>query len=261
MIYDVQEKKKQKNIILNFLIIICLAIFAFSGYKLISYYLEYKSMDKVYSNLNALVIEDVDLTPDDHGLLLRAPKIDMKKLKEINPDVVGYIIIPDTKISYPILYNSDMTKYIDHDVEMNYSRAGAIFMDANNHPSFIDDNTIIYGHQMKDGSMFGDITTYFRDTAYASNHSYIYLYTENGIRLYRIFAGRMTEATSDVYTTHFTYQEKLSFINEQMRHSAFESTYVPTGDENFITLSTCTNITKTSRYVLFAQLVEVIPQS
>lgn len=251
-----KKNQKKKNNLLNILILVCCVVFLYSSYQLFNYYKEYKTNNKVYSDLNKIVIEETDLSLDDGGKLLRAPKINMSQLTQINSDVVGYIMIPDTKISYPILYHNDMTKYIDHDVYLNYSRSGAIFMDSNNNIDFNDDNTIIYGHQMKDGTMFGDLTKYFRSSDYVNQHRYIYLYLEDELRLYEIFAGRTTEATSDEYTTYFDdLNAKKAYINEQMSYSAFETIPDINIEDSIITLSTCTNITETSRYVVFAHLV------
>ena len=101
--------KKRKNTIYNLLFILSLIVFLYSGYRLISYYFEYKKMDNVYANItnNVLGNYEVNINQD---VLAQAPEVDMDELFNINKEVVGYILIPNTKISYPILHSSDELK-------------------------------------------------------------------------------------------------------------------------------------------------------
>lgn len=254
------QKKKKVNIILNLLIAICLCIFAFSAYMLISYYFEYKQMDSVYAGITDQLVGDFAYEADSEGLLKEAPNIDLSELSAINDEVIGYIIIPDTKISYPIVHSDDPIKYLNYDVQLNRSRAGAIFTDTSNETDFSDDNTIIYGHNMFDGSMFSNLGKYIEDEDFFFEHSYIYLYTQNEIRLYRVYAALVTEETSDVYTLNFGSDEaKQNYIQTYAKASAVQAKKVPKDSESLITLSTCKNSSGPERNVVLAYLVDILP--
>lgn len=253
--------KKKKNTILNLLICICAIVFLYSAFKLASYYFEYKKMDQVYANINENIVGNLVFEPDSEGLLKQAPKIDMAALKAINSEIVGYILIPKTKISYPVAYSSDPLKYLNYDIENNRSRAGAIFVEPNNEPDFSDDNTIIYGHNMFDGSMFSELGNYVTDETYFKTHCYIYLYTENEIRLYRVFSSHVTKEGSEVYTMGFGNQAALDgYVSTQMAASQYTPRIQPEHPESLITLSTCKSGSGPERYVVLAYLVDTLPQ-
>ena len=256
------KKKRKINTILHLVNAICLCIFIFSGYKLISYYFEYKSMDSVYANIIEDVIGDATYELDSEGLLKKMLNIDMDSLFAINDEVIGYILIPDTKISYPLLYSAnDPIKYLNYDAQGNESRAGAIFIDTNNKPSLEDDNTIIYGHNMMDNSMFGELSQYIDDKEFFAKHAYIYIYTRDEIRLYRIYAAFSTVAGSDVYTLNFPNANSMqNYITNNAANSAQTPKIVPEKAEHLITLSTCQSSSGDGRNVVLAYLVDTFPQ-
>ena len=152
---------KTKKIIYDILFVIALAVFLFSAYKLISiYYLNYqegKEKDAVQE------VAKVPKNPEKEDFT-----IDWKALKEKNPEVVGWILIPDTDISYPIVQGSDNSYYLNHTFEKKENYAGAIFMDAGADASFQDRNTIIYGHNVKHGTMFAELEK-FKEQAFLNS--------------------------------------------------------------------------------------------
>lgn len=252
--------QKKKNTILNLLMVICSVVFCLSGWRLFQYYLEYKHMDEVYYNITNTVIGDVRLEADVEGLLKKAPKVDMDALKSINEEIVGYILIPDTNISYPIAQSNDPYKYLNYNVQNEQSRSGAIFIDSNNDANFVDANTIIYGHNMKNNSMFCEVRYYVTDEDFFKKHSYIYIYVNDEIRLYRVFSAQQTYDSSDVYVLNFTnQQEKTEYLNQMIANSSFTPKSTPTANDEIITLSTCTNAAGPERSVAQAYLVSTIP--
>lgn len=159
---------KTKKIIYDILFLIALVVFLFSAYKLVSiYYLNYqegKEKDAVQQ------IAKVPKNPEKEAFT-----IDWKALKEKNPEVVGWILIPDTDISYPIVQGSDNSYYLNHTFEKKENYAGAIFMDANANNSFEDRNTIIYGHNVKHGTMFAELENFKEQEFLKSIHTCISL--------------------------------------------------------------------------------------
>ena len=177
--------------------------FLFSAYKLISiYYLNYqegKEKDAVQE------VAKVPKNPEKEDFT-----IDWKALKEKNPEVVGWILIPDTDISYPIVQGSDNSYYLNHTFEKKENYAGAIFMDAGADASFQDRNTIIYGHNVKHGTMFAELEK-FKEQAFFEQHPYLYIFTEQQNYRCEIFSMYSTSATSASY--------RLQYADEGVPHA------------------------------------------
>lgn len=134
--------------------------------------------------------------------------IDFESLWAENPDTVGWITIPDTQIDYPIVYYADDNeKYLHEDFYGNESVYGAIYLDSDSEPDFSGWNNPIYGHHMRDGSMFKDVTK-FKDEQYFKDHQYFTIYTpEREIRL-KAISCYYSKPDGIVRKTRFTTQEK-----------------------------------------------------
>lgn len=254
--------KKQKKIIYNLLLTICLVIFLYSGYRLISYYFEYKNMNEVYKNISSNVVSDFKFNINADDLLNEAPEVDMDALKKINSEIVGYILIPDTKVSYPIAYSSDELKYLNYDIQNNKSRSGAIFVEPSDEPDFEDESIIIHGHNMINDTMFGQLNEYVDDEQFFKDHPYIYIYTTDYIYLYRIFSADTIEDGSSIYRLSFSSNRSLmDYITSRIKESEFEPEIIPTETESIVTLSTCSNYGETLRTIVQAYLVDKKPNN
>ncbi len=248
--------KKRKNIIYNLLLTICLIVFSYSAYRLIAYYFEYKSMNEVYQNISDNVVGEFKFNINSDDLLADAPEIDMNELYNINNEVCGYVLIPDTDISYPIVYSSDELKYLNYDIYNNKSRSGAIFVEPSDDPNFEDLSTIIHGHNMIDDSMFGQLNEYVDDEQFFKDHPYIYIYSNKYIYLYRIFSVDTIEDGSPIYRLSFSSNNSMmEYINERISESEFEPEIKPTETERTVTLSTCSNYGETKRTIVQAYQV------
>jgi len=249
---------KKKNLIYNLLLVICVVILCFSGYKLYSIYSTYKKIENENKEINLLVVSDpFKDTRADINDINTLPEVDIQALKAINSDVIGYIYIPSTSIGYPILYGETNDTYIKTNIYNEYSSAGSLFVDYRNKSDFSDTNTVIYGHHMKNGSMFGNLSD-FQDNQYVSEHPYIFIYTEKAIYKYQIFSSYVDDAMSSIYTMTFTSQSDiLSYLSEIKNKSVLSIDVDLKASDKIITLSTCTNITDTGRYITQAKLVEV----
>lgn len=180
---------------------------------------------------------------------------DLEGLVKINPEVVGWLWVEGTEISYPLVQAGDNQKYLDTSYNLEHSSAGSIFMDFRNPSDFSGDNTVIYGHNMKNGSMFGSLKE-FADPHYRAEHSFVYVFIPGGVLQYRIFAAYKTESTSRSYLRDFS--DKWSF-KEFLAYVAGETEPVspPEAPTPLLTLSTCTAGRRTERFVLHAELVSV----
>ncbi|MBQ8383177.1 MAG: class B sortase [Clostridia bacterium] len=202
-----------------------------------------------------------DQTDADSELMLQI-RAKLNALKVQNSDLLGWISVPDTKIDYPVVHTVDNEYYLNHAFDRTYLRAGAIFADYRNKKDLSKNyNTVIYGHNMSSGAMFSCISDFF-SRSYFNENRYIYIYTENGIYVYKTFSIRKVRVDKDVsyITTYFaTGEDFVKFCNDQMKASAVKVDDV-TFNENdkIITLSTCTNAHNSNeRYCMQAVLVEI----
>ena len=168
--------------------------------------------------------------------------IELKELQAKNPDVVAWIVIPDTPISYPVLQGEDNAFYLKHNWKKERNSGGSIFMECQNSPDFTDFNTLIYGHRMRDSSMFNSLQHY-EDADYLAEHPRIYIVTNEGVLVYEIFASGKVTITDPVYWL-ITDQEhyKQHMIEFCVQNSAVDTGIVPTAEDTLLTLSTCTSM-------------------
>ncbi len=190
-------------------------------------------------------------------------KVDFEKLRETNSDVVGWIYCEDTAINYPILQGSDNDYYLRRNLNQEHQTAGSIFMESTNHPGFADSNTIIYGHHMKNGSMFACLDEW-ADQAFYETHPVMWLLTPEQDYQILLFAGYTTPATSDTYITFDgPCQELEEYLDRCLKQSDFQADFDILGetaldpDGRYVVLSTCAYNFKDARYVLHGKLVPV----
>ena len=182
----------------------------------------------------------------------------ISSLKAGNPDVVGYISVPGTKISYPIMQTDNNEYYLDHDYTGAYRLSGAIFLDYRDYPELaINENACVYGHNLTNGNMMNNITLFLDETFFNENE-YVEVITETGLYTYRIFAVYKTDMYSDYITTYFESPEAVvEFAKAQQERSMYQRDGIEfeVGNTKLLTLSTCTNIIQEERYTLQAVLV------
>ncbi len=179
--------------------------------------------------------------------------IDLEALQAVNPEVIGWLFIPDTDINYPILRHENNDYYLDHTWKDSENRVGAIFMDSTNAPDLSDFNTLIYGHNMG-GSMFATLEDY-SNRAFYEAHPSIYVVVEGGIYKYDIFAIHRAGMKTIAFGMQMsTDKKRKEFINFALDYSEFNTGIVPTTDDSFLTLSTCSYNRNTMRLVVQAVL-------
>ncbi len=178
---------------------------------------------------------------------------DFAALQKSNPDIVAWIYSPGTKINYPVVQGTDNDYYLHRLVNGQKNAGGTLFMDCNNEKTFTDDNTIIYGHHMKNGSMFAGLEKY-KEQSYYDAHPVLYLLTpEKSYRLV-VFAGFVTASDSPVYTLQFPDEDRQSWIEKALKQSDFQTDVRVAADEPVVTLSTCDYTYEDARYVVLGIL-------
>ena len=177
--------------------------------------------------------------------------LDLSPLREINSDVVCWIEIPGV-LSYPVLQEEDNAYYLSHAWDGTENTAGSIFLDYRASPNLTDFHTLIYGHRMRDGSMFGSLKQY-HNVGFWQQHPSIYLSDENGTRRYDIFAAYEVEVSEIVYKQDLLGKEdRQGLIQYGLDHSVIETGIAPAATDTIITLSTCTGRGYSSRWVVQA---------
>ena len=187
--------------------------------------------------------------------------LDLEALRQVNPQVVGWILIPDTRINYPLLQGSDNDYYLKRTWDQRQNAVGSIFLEHLSSPDLSDFNTIVYGHNMRDGSMFAGLRKY-RDQSYFEEHPYVYIRSDQGVYRYEIFASCLAGINSDAYSLGFPGEEARSRFLDNVLADSFLSTGIrPEITDRILTLSTCSGAGYTTRWVVQARLKMVPVQS
>ncbi len=252
-----KEKKRKTtfgDIIRNIIMIIALCVFLYSGYQLFTIFMEYKAGRDEYTELADLTVGsdlgvDIDLEEEF--------PIDFAELLEINPDTVGWIHFDEPEIiDYPIVQGTDNDYYLKHTFKKEPNNSGAIFMDCDNDPGFYDPNTFIYGHNMRDRSMFSQIKNY-RDKEYWEENPYFYIYTvDERIQKYEIFSAHVVNAYDDSYLKYYQHDEAFQeYLDMIIAKSAYSTGIEVTAEDTIVSLSTCTSRVEDERFLLHGRLI------
>jgi sortase B len=252
--------KKRKIIAL-----ICLGLGLACGAIGIYKYIEEKNAGKEYEKLQQEVVKEepkpVEEPEPEPESTVEIP-IDFAALQQQNPDVYAWIQVPGTEVDYPILQSSnDNTYYLNHTIDGEEKKEGAIFTENYNTKTFEDPNTVIYGHDMKNGSMFQSIHKYM-DRSFFDNNRDIVIYMPDQILSYKIFAAYLTDNKHLLMNYNFwskdEYQQYLNSIFSMRDMNAFIDTSTEvTNEDKIITLSTCYAGISTQRYLVQAVLVSI----
>lgn len=188
--------------------------------------------------------------------------IDFDEIQKENTDIYAWINIPNTKIDYPIVqsYAEDDLFYIDHNINKKRSSAGAIFTQKLNQRDFSDPNTLIYGHNMRNGTMFRHLHK-FKKKDFFEENQYIYIYTRGHILTYHIFSAYEYDSRHILNSFDFTnkevYAEYLKYIQNPTAMYKNTRDVKLTTDDKIITLSTClANNTPDKRYLVQGVLIK-----
>lgn len=165
--------------------------------------------------------------------------VDFEALCAANSDVAGWLYCEGTGISYPVLQGPTNDTYLRRDTARNYSNAGSIFIEAQNRPAFADSNTVIYGHNMADGSMFAPLSQW-QDQAFFDQHPVMWLLTPQQNYKVLLFSAYQTQATSATYTIYTGPCEGMDeYLQMAAAQSAVEAAVPLDGGARYILLSTC----------------------
>ena len=183
--------------------------------------------------------------------------VDFEGLRGENPDIVGWIYCEDTPINYPVLQGEDNRKYLTVQPDGRTSGSGSVFIDCNCESEFISDNTIMYGHNLKN-KMFASLSKYSSQTYY-DRHSVMWLLTPGENYKIELFAGFVIKDGGWVYVIDLPFPgDWEEFTEACLKHSYFRSAYQPEKDDRLITLSTCDYSFDNARYVVIGSLIRSV---
>ena len=194
-------------------------------------------------------------SPEDVLAANAAPiVVNFEALQAINSDVIGWIYCEGTPINYPILQGYDNNDYLHRGYDGSYNGSGSIFVEASNRRDFEDANTILYGHHMKDGSMFASLENW-QDPAFAAAHPVMWILTPAQDYKVVLVSAYYTEATSGVYSVFPDPGEPLNIYMENvLSYSDFTPAEVPETDK-YVLLSTCAYVFTNARYVVHGAMI------
>ena len=174
-----------------------------------------------------------------------------------NSDICGWLYCPDTVISYPVVQAEDNSFYLHRDIDLNYSSYGTLFTEAMSARDFDNDNSIIYGHHMKDGGMFALLVNYAKKDFY-EKHPVFYLNTPEMNYRVEVFAAFLTDMYSDAYNNSFDSDEEMqAWLDAAKEQSAIETDVEVVPGDRVLTLSTCTYEYDTARYVVMGKMIPI----
>lgn len=181
-------------------------------------------------------------------------EIDLEPLREVNGDVVGWIGIPDTELSYPLLKGEDNKYYLSHIWNKEYNSGGSVFLRYTDSSDLSDFHTIAYAHRMNDDTMFGSLR-YYEEPDYWQEHPSIYVANETAVYRYDIFAAFEASVEGLVYRIKIARKEE--FIQYCLDSSTIDTGIIPEPEDRILTLSTCTENGYANRWVVQGCLVQV----
>ena len=245
-----RKVKTNKNLIPNIILIFFIILFVFSGFKIIMWFLNNRENKKIAEEISQAITIDEENVEEKEKY-----KVDFQTLKEKNSDTVGFLKVNGTNIEYTVVKGTNNSYYLKHNFNKESNSAGWIFADYKNKVDGTDKNLVIYGHNMRDDSMFGSLKNILNDDWHnEEENKYVTFITENDNSIYEVFSVYQV-ADEDYYiTTDFKDNEFNDFIKTIKSRSKFDFGVDVNENDNILTLSTCANNNK-YRVVLHAKKI------
>ena len=240
-----------RNGALNVITVCLIGIILVSGYKIGKTMWEYQVAKSAYTNISE---KTAKVDPKQFTGV-----VDWKALKKVNPDVQGWLYQKGTVINYPVVQGTDNDTYLHTRFDKQWSGGGTLFVDCRMEKDFKGFNSIIYGHHMKDGSMFRSIRGYTKEDGYYDKHKTLELATPHGNYHLVMFSAFITKATDeDTYKMTYDEAEKQAYIDRAWERSELPITKDSvdvTKNDRLVTLSTCAYDYEEARYIVMCKMV------
>ena len=230
-------KRKNKNYISSILLILFFVIFIFSSIKVAKWLKENKDRNDLINELQETIT--IDNEKDD----IERFSVDFNGLKEKNPDTIAWIKVNGTNIEYPVVKTNDNDFYLNHSFDKSYNSGGWVFMDYKNIGDGSDKNVVIYGHNRRDGGIFGTLKNILtKEWQNNDENNIISFISENKKEEYHVFSVYKIEKEDYYITTSFnTDTEFNEYLDEIKTRSNKDFGVDVSTDDDILTLSTCAN--------------------
>lgn len=243
--HSFKKRKYKLKTFEKMLLIIFLIILIFSSYKIILWLKQNNEQKQLSDNL----IQDVVSINNNDDVQESNLEIDFEKLKSKNCDTVGWIKIDEINLSTPIVKTDNNDFYLDNNFNKQKNKCGCLFMDYKNNADFTSKNTVIYGHNLYTGMMFGDLKQIFNGEH--GNNIKIHIYTENQKQNYQIFSTYQEEPNLNIISQDVTKK----YLQDLKKKSKIDFGEISANITNIITLVTCDG-TGIGRIAVHGYLVE-----
>lgn len=246
-----EKKKRMSSIIVSLVLILFIFIFIYSSIQIIKWLIENKARENIVSDIQNTI------TIDEEKEDVEKYSIDFNSLKEKNSDTVAWIKVNGTDIEYPVVKTFNNDYYLNHSFDKIYNTSGWVFMDYKNKCNNTDKNIVIYGHNRRDGSLFGSLKNILTDEWQNNQENFIIPFiTENERSEYQVFSIYRIKKEDYYITTNFSTDNEFNkFIDKVKSRSIKDFGINVAEDDNILTLSTCANDNK-YRVVLHAKKIK-----
>ncbi len=250
------KNKTRKERLFDGLLLLLALIFLISAGLLTKELLAYRKGQTAYEKLTQAVTEKV-LLADFGAPAEEAPplQVDFAALRAINPQVTGWLFIPDTSVSYPVMQGEDNAYYLNHLPDGTVSKYGSLFADARCEEG--SGITVVYGHNLMNGKMFADLMRYQKPDYFEAHQTGWYQTPEGSARVEWVAALLADAEDGSVYRFALSAEEKAAYAAAMQQRSLIDTGVRVEGTDALLLLSTCTNRRENERFVLLGRLVPV----
>ena len=244
------KTKNKKIVVLSIIRIIFFITLLISIIYIIKWYIDSKQNEMLEEKVSeAIIVEDIENNTTNEY------KIDFEKLKNVNNQVVAWLRVKGTQVEYPIVQAKDNNYYLKRNLDKKYNVGGWIFADYKNKLDGTDKNIVIYGHNMKDDSMFGSLKNILNEEWYNNEENYVIDFiNENEEQKYQVFSVYKIEKEDYYINTEFKKNEFEEFIDTLKNRSIKDFNIDVSPEDSILTLSTCAENNK-YRVVLHAKKI------
>lgn len=239
------------------------SVFVFSAINLFLVMRDYQQAEALYQQVQTDFVAVPAPLPtqaeilDEPALLEKSGiAVDFVSLSATNKDVIGWIYCADTPINYPVVQAADNSKYLHAGLDGKYLRSGTIFADFRNGPVMTDRQFVLYGHSMKNKSMFGSLLEYKKQAYYDAHPVWYYLTPDAEYRI-ELFAGCVAKVSDIIYQPNPNDSEYAAYIERMRSRSTFSAGVDVSAEDTIVVLSTCSYEFDNARYVALGKLVKI----
>lgn len=251
-----EKKSKKRNFFVIIIELILLCAIAFSGYKIVLWLKDNNENNTIKDDLESIVITTSEEGKEESGMLdAKNFNINFFKLQQTNNDTIAWVKVNNTSIEYPVVKTTDNDFYLNHNLYKNINGAGWVFADYRNKFDGTDKNIILYGHNRKDGSMFGTLKDTQTKKWYENpdNKNIVFLTPDEKYN-YEVFSAYTIQNEDYYITTSFKQGEFGKFVNRLKSRSVYDFGVEVGEDDQILTFSTCSG--ENYRTVLHAKKIE-----